>query len=94
MDDFPKYPTDFVAMTRPFEDEDLEKLLSQTPEEVAFTIDVLKSREVNATTAYQNLKDKISKEISDLEKIVQNKTLLGNHRSFAEIKISALESLL
>ena len=65
--EFPKYPLDFCALTREFEDEEIERLLSQDIKDVAQTIDMLKTREVNATKAYQNLKDKIREMIEHLK---------------------------
>lgn len=94
MSDFPKYPTDFVAMVRPFEDEEIEKLLSQSTENVAFTIDVLKNREVNATRAYQELKDKITNKITELQKKLDTKYPIANQQNIFKEKINLLESLL
>ena len=67
MEDFPKYPTDFVVMTRPFEEEDIKKFLGQNEAEIAFTIDTLKKREVNATKVLSDLQYRISKKIMDLK---------------------------
>jgi hypothetical protein len=67
MSDFPKYPTDFAALIRPFEDEEIETLLSQKVENVALTIDILKTREVNASNALQETRIKIEKLIQKKE---------------------------
>ena len=71
MSEFPKYPTDFLALTRPFEDEEIEKLLSQNIKDLVWTIDNLKKREVNATKAVEdrNLEiEKLRAELSDLRR--------------------------
>ncbi len=62
-----KYPTDFVCSVLPFEDEDIENLLSQSNKDVSSTIDLLKLREVNATNALQILRNKIEKLIQEKE---------------------------
>jgi hypothetical protein len=72
MSDFPKYPIDYVSMTTPFEDEDLERIVTQPVKDLVYTIDVLKEREVNATKAYQGLKDKIEAQIVRLKEVRQN----------------------
>ncbi|NJO90208.1 MAG: hypothetical protein HC831_15640 [Chloroflexia bacterium] len=78
MNDFPEYPTDFVAMTRSFEDEEIEKLISQSHEDVVRTIDMLKKREVNATQGLSELRFNIEKKIWDLEEGLKSEKWEGS----------------
>ena len=96
MDTFPKYPTDFCAMTRPFEDEEIEKLLSQDVKDVAFTISMLKAREVNATKALDNLKKDMDDKIQLLKRSYDKAAQQGAHNACSDIdsQIKLLESFL
>ncbi len=94
MDDFPKYPTDFIVMTRPFEDEETERLLQQKVSDVAFTVNVLKQREINATKALEKLRLKIESTIISKEKELEFSTNAPSFTSVLEGQINLLENLL
>ena len=95
-----KYPTDFVCSVSPFEDEDIENFLCQSTKDVSYTIDLLKLREVNATSALQRLRNNIEKLIIDKETEVNNFDPLNNsdftalHIDNLRKEIKELEELL
>jgi ElaB/YqjD/DUF883 family membrane-anchored ribosome-binding protein len=61
MNESPKLPQEFVVMSTPFTDNDIENLLGQDVKNLVNTIDSLKTREVNATNSLLELRNKIEK---------------------------------
>jgi len=93
MNDFPKYPTDFSALIRPFEDEEIERLLAQPIKDVVFTIDILKTREVNATTALMKLRNSINAFIEAKEKELYDSNSILSKMSLRS-EIADLENII
>ena len=95
MNDFPQYPTDFIAMTTPFEDEDLENLMTQKIEDLVFTIDTLKKREVNASRKLDRIKIFIYTLLDKKKSELKNVDIFtANRISYLEDQIAILESIL
>lgn len=91
MNDFPKYPTDFVAMASEFTEQDIEKFINQKNDDVIHTIDMLKRREVNASNSLINLRKKINDTIiskeKELKKIPESRRPLYKYSLEKEILI-------
>ena len=96
MSDFPKYPTDFIALTRGFEDEDLEKILQLPVKTLSWLIDTLKLREVNASNSRLDQIRRIEAKIQSLEEDLNQARGQGSNSAAGVIEdqISLLKEML
>lgn len=58
--EFPKYPTDFIALTRPFTEDETQKIMSLSPDDFKFLIETLKIREVNVQKSLDKIRFRIA----------------------------------